>query len=170
MAENLPFLDAGATFVGVEVGSADARSGDADDRDGQSARIERRGPAARLAFTYASRGLPYWLPMVDVTGGQEAPLEVDISRQDGALVVAISGELDISNLDSLEHQLDAILVTAPDRLIFDLGELRFLDSSGIGLLVRTAERAGSVEIHRPSEIVRQVIQYMGLTSVLGMVP
>jgi anti-anti-sigma factor len=84
--------------------------------------------------------------------------------------VALSGELDISNVDSQQKELERALVTSPGRLIFDLGQLRFLDSSGIGLLVRMTSRAASVEVRRPSEIVKQVIECMGLAGVLGMAP
>jgi anti-sigma B factor antagonist len=108
--------------------------------------------------------------MDEVAGGEKAPLAIEISNQDGAVVVAVCGELDISNVDLLEKELDGALVTAPSVLVFDLGELRFLDSSGIGLLVRMTGRAGSIEVRRPSEIVKQVIQYMGLSGVLGMDP
>jgi anti-anti-sigma factor len=108
--------------------------------------------------------------MDEVPGGGKAPLAIDISRQNGAVVVAVSGELDISNVDRLERELDVALVTPTPRLVFDLGALRFLDSSGIGLLVRTTSKVGAIEVRRPSEIVRQVIQYMGLSEVLGIQP
>jgi anti-sigma B factor antagonist len=106
--------------------------------------------------------------MDEASGGEKAPLAIDISQQNGAVVVAVSGELDISNVDRLERELDIALVTPPPRLVFDLGALRFLDSSGIGLLVRMTSRAGAIEVHRPSEIVRQVIEYMGLAEVFGI--
>jgi anti-sigma B factor antagonist len=108
--------------------------------------------------------------MDPVSGGEQAPLAVEISRQNGTVVVALRGELDISNVDSLERELEGALVATPSRLIFDLGQLRFLDSSGIGLLVRMTSRSSSVEVQRPSEIVKQVIECMGLAGVLGMAP
>ena len=101
-------------------------------------------------------------------GGDQAPLAVEISSREGALIVALSGELDISNVATLERELDAVLASNPPRLVFDLGQLRFLDSSGIGLLLRIKSRTASIEVRKPTKIVQQVIEYMGLANVLGM--
>ena len=80
--------------------------------------------------------------------------------------MVLTGELDISNIRILQARVDEALDDRPALLVFDLGDLRFLDSSGIGLLLRIASKVERVRLRRPSEIVRQIVHYMGLSDVL----
>jgi anti-anti-sigma factor len=102
--------------------------------------------------------------------GKDGPsLTVDI---DGVspCVVKLGGELDASNADTLDERLHAVLATRPDCVVFDLSELRFVDSSGIGLFLRVARQIAKVVIRQPSTIVRQVLEHMGLAEVLVLEP
>jgi anti-sigma B factor antagonist len=108
--------------------------------------------------------------MDSVEVGEGAPLSIDISGESEEVVVALTGELDISNIRILQARVDEALAGRPVLLIFDLGDLRFLDSSGIGLLLRIASKVQEVRLRRPSEIVRQIVRYMGLSDVLPIEP
>jgi anti-sigma B factor antagonist len=108
--------------------------------------------------------------MDSVEAGDRAPLRVDVKREATRIVVRISGELDLSNVEVLEAEIDEALISQPDRLTFDLADLRFLDSSGIGLLLRTSSRVGELRLQHPSEMVRQIVEYMGLSGILSMDP
>ena len=89
---------------------------------------------------------------------------------DGVPVVAARGELDITNADRLEMAVRPVLRQGPQRLVFDFSGLRFMDSAGIDVLVRAAQSATTVELHRPSPIVRRLVELTGLTSVLVVRP
>jgi anti-sigma B factor antagonist len=103
--------------------------------------------------------------------GRGALLEIDVSTAAGGeAVVTLSGELDLSNVDVLQSRLDPLLATHPAVLTFDLANLRFLDSSGIGVLVAASSHVGAVTLRQPSEIVRQIIRYTGLSEVLPIEP
>jgi anti-sigma B factor antagonist len=84
----------------------------------------------------------------------------------GVSVVSVSGDLDISNADSLQAAVAAITAHRPDRLIFDLRELRFMDSAGIAVLVGAAGQVSTVALRGPSPIVRRVIELTGLSALL----
>lgn len=84
----------------------------------------------------------------------------------GSPVIAIIGEIDVSNVASIEVELDRVLADHPARLVFDLSELSFIDSSGIAILLRAAEKADQIELRNPSAIVRRVIVATGLSDVL----
>jgi anti-sigma B factor antagonist len=99
-----------------------------------------------------------------------ALLGIDVSMSDEQAVITLSGELDLSNVDSLQTRLQPVLKMRPSVVVFDLGNLRFLDSSGIGLLLDVANRVGTVRLRQPSEIVRQIVKYTGLSGVLPIDP
>jgi anti-anti-sigma factor len=66
--------------------------------------------------------------------------DVTFADQDGVQVARLTGEVDLSNADSIG---DAIAETTPNHmvgLILDLSQLRYLDSAGIQLIYRLRER------------------------------
>jgi anti-anti-sigma factor len=88
----------------------------------------------------------------------------------GAQVVILAGELDSSNADSLQEQVALIPSQPPRRLIFDLTDLRFMDSAGIAVLINATAKASSVSLCNPSPIIRRVLEATGLSSVFAIEP
>lgn len=94
---------------------------------------------------------------------QDAPQECTI--------VQICGELDISTAPDLRERLLAILKRRTlSRLILDLSELEFMDSSGVAVLVNTERRArllgSTVVLVAPQRPVSRVLQICGLDRYL----
>jgi anti-sigma B factor antagonist len=83
----------------------------------------------------------------------------------GTPVVILSGELDSSNAASLREQVASIPPQPTRPLIFDLTDLRFMDSAGIAVLISAAANASSVSLRNPSPIIRRVLEATGLSSV-----
>jgi anti-sigma B factor antagonist len=105
--------------------------------------------------------------MAELGGDRAAELVVDTTiDQAGVPIVSISGELDSSNAASLEASVASLAATRPERLIFDLSGLRFMDSAGLAVLVGVASEVSSVELREPSQIVRRTIELTGLSGVL----
>jgi anti-sigma B factor antagonist len=88
----------------------------------------------------------------------------------GVPIITVSGELDTSNAASLEAAIAATAAEHPERLVFDLSGLRFMDSAGIAVLVGVAATVNAVQLRNPSRVVRRVIELTGLTSVLRIEP
>lgn len=88
----------------------------------------------------------------------------------GVPVIKLSGEIDMSNVDSLRGVIDPVMESAPERVDFDLAALEFMDSSGIALLLRVAAKAQSVHLREPSTLVRRLIEATGLSDVLPIDP
>jgi anti-sigma B factor antagonist len=86
------------------------------------------------------------------------------------LVISIGGEVDMSNVQAVESALRAVLVDAPHLVVFDVSALSFIDSSGIAVLLRVAEKIGRLELRNPSSTVQRIIQATGLTDVLRVEP
>jgi anti-sigma B factor antagonist len=82
----------------------------------------------------------------------------------------IAGELDISTVGSVRSAFDHVTATRPATLILDLSELRFIDSSGLALLLVAAREVGSVKLRNPSPPVRRVIEITGLGEILPLEP
>lgn len=55
--------------------------------------------------------------------------------------VVLTGELDISTFDRAQRQIEDAEKTAPTLLVIDLGSLRFVDSTGVRLILLADQRA-----------------------------
>jgi len=102
-------------------------------------------------------------------GDGEAKLHYEVgSERDGAVLLELDGELDLSNIEELETSLADVIERVSSRLVVDLDGLRFADSSAIALWVKWAKTVPEIEIRNPSPLVRRVVETMGLRGVLGM--
>ena len=88
----------------------------------------------------------------------------------GAPVVRVAGDLDMSNAGELEATVASVAGASPERLIFDLSDLRFMDSAGIAVLLGAVSKVRAVVLRDPSPAVRRVVELTGLTDVLPIEP
>jgi anti-sigma B factor antagonist len=80
-------------------------------------------------------------------------------------VIKIIGELDVSNAHRLRAILEGISDPSP-RVIIDMSELSFMDSSGLTVLLEATRRGASVVLRQPSPVVRRLVDVTGLGGVL----
>ncbi len=87
----------------------------------------------------------------------------------GQIVVAVSGEIDLSTGDELWAAIEEAATRSP-RLVIDLTETTFIDSSGLAVLVRAHHRLGqipeAVVLRAPSSAARKVLDISGVDRLL----
>jgi anti-sigma B factor antagonist len=109
--------------------------------------------------------------MAELDEGPTAELRIDmLVDPSGACVITLAGELDVSNVDSLNATVASATEKPAQQLIFDLAELRFMDSAGIAVLINATEKAESVRLRNASPIVKRLVEATGLTRVLPIEP
>ena len=69
-------------------------------------------------------------------------MRISDHTEDFLAIVTVSGELDENTVPELRERLHGLLEAGAAWLLVDLGELEFIDSSGVGLLIGTSRRAG----------------------------
>jgi anti-sigma B factor antagonist len=100
----------------------------------------------------------------------EADLTLDLGdRDDGTVLVTVTGEIDSSNCDRLQSLLSER--AGPGAVDVDLGGVTFIDSSGLRALLvgqqAVMSAAGSLRVVNPSDNVRRLFEITGLTERLG---
>ncbi len=101
--------------------------------------------------------------MDELSSGNRPAMDFRIVRDDdGAPRVTISGELDIANVDELEAAVRPIIERRPERLVLDVKDLQFADTSAIALWVRWASEVDEIELLEPPALLRRVLEAMGL--------
>jgi anti-anti-sigma factor len=93
------------------------------------------------------------------------------SQRDGDThVIALAGDLDLSGAATVEQELRRVEATDADVIHVDLGDLEFIDSSGIRLLMLAERRsrwdAGRLLLTRPSDRVFRTFELSGAASRL----
>jgi anti-anti-sigma factor len=67
------------------------------------------------------------------------------TRIDGSIAhLVLSGELDLASVQAFEDELRRVEADRPATILVDLGQLGFMDSSGLRALVMADERAHAV--------------------------
>jgi anti-anti-sigma factor len=93
-----------------------------------------------------------------------------VEEGEGTVSVRLAGELDITNVDALASAVAPMLERTPRRVVIDVGQLRFADSSAIALWVRWADAVPQIELRDVSPLLRRVIESMGLAETLNVAP
>ena len=96
------------------------------------------------------------------------PFDVATSRQGNTLFVTPTGELDVSTADRVRT---AMAERAPDeRLVLDLRQLAFVDTSGLQLVVEASrasrDQGWEFVVVRGARAVQRVFEIAGLDAVL----
>jgi anti-anti-sigma factor len=93
-----------------------------------------------------------------------------VEAADRTVTVRLSGELDITNIDTLASGVAPALERDPARLVIDVHDLRFADSSAIALWVSWATTVPDIELRDVPPLLRRVVDSMGLSDTLKVAP
>ena len=96
---------------------------------------------------------------------------VKIEKADGEVRAFLDGEIDHHCAPSIRNEIDlAVESCRPENLILDFGEVTFMDSSGIGVIIGRSKqiqaRGGKVMIIRVKPQVDKVLEVSGLKKIM----
>jgi anti-sigma B factor antagonist len=97
-------------------------------------------------------------------------LEARLSRDGETTTLALAGELDLAGVDAARERLAEALAAEPKRVIIDLSELTFIDSTGISLLLSAVKQddAGRLSfVACKASAVRRVFAITGVAELFG---
>ncbi len=98
-------------------------------------------------------------------------MQVTVEPQSGGTaIVKLSGRLDLLSAAEVRQDLSAAVAVGNTRLVVDLAEVEFIDSTGLGSLVSglkaTRLAGGDLRLARPAEQARTILQLTTLDRVL----
>lgn len=96
----------------------------------------------------------------------QSHFRVEVRREDSAIVLAVSGELDLASSPTLEEELSRVGSCDSAIVILDLRELEFMDSTGLSVVVKAHQRAR--EAGRRFGLVKGRPQVQRLLSLTGV--
>ena len=88
-----------------------------------------------------------------------------IERVDSTTVVHLQGELDLYNADQVREALFECCAEKPRRLVIDLAEVKFVDSTALGVLIEASSRlsdGNALVLAAPGLETRRALEISGL--------
>ncbi|MFN3653659.1 MAG: STAS domain-containing protein [Armatimonadota bacterium] len=104
----------------------------------------------------------------------EAHLESYIRREDGQLLLALDGTLDLDTSERTRGILLRHIEEHGPNVVLDTSRLNFIDSKGVGVLLEALKAArqggGTIYMQNPTLPVRKILDTCGLTSLFPPPP
>ena len=101
-------------------------------------------------------------------------LTVQTQQRGDVAVISVAGELDMATAPQLQAHITDLLEKGHRRLVFDLAEVSFCDSTGLSVFVRAKnscdEIDGEVRLAAPQRGVMRILEVSGLVEVLATYP
>ena len=101
-------------------------------------------------------------------------ISITTVREGNATVVSPAGDIDLGRSPTLRTHLKAAQRDRPDRLIVDLGQVEYMDSSGVATLIEALQISRkndtSLVLCNIQDKVRSIFEIARLDSVFRIVP
>lgn len=100
-------------------------------------------------------------------------MSIGVSQEGGALTVYLKGDIDHHRARSIMLALDReIVARSPRTLTLDMGEVAFMDSSGLAVVLRGLRRmeetGGTIALCRVPAQAKKVFSAAGLDKLISM--
>lgn len=96
---------------------------------------------------------------------------IQAEETDGALVVRLTGEIDIAAAPAVRETLLRSLNTGNAPLVVDLAQVGFIDSTGLSALLAGYQRARQLEReYGVAELQPRVARLFEITSIVRVIP
>ena len=94
-------------------------------------------------------------------------MDIELRSLGQVKLVKLRGKLNLGDsVDRFRNTLDDLMGSGDTRIVLDLSDVPWIDSSGIGLLVKTLtsakQRGGSVKLLNPSKFTVQTLKMICL--------
>jgi anti-sigma B factor antagonist len=98
-------------------------------------------------------------------------LSIRVSDEGPAAVrVLLAGELDLTNREEFDQAVREVESRNPERLLIDLSDLQYVDTSGIACFVQLAQRTHwtptELRFVRGPRPIERIFEIAGLTEIL----
>jgi anti-anti-sigma factor len=87
-----------------------------------------------------------------------------VEQRNGAVLVRLGGELDLHNADAVRQALAGAINGGAARIVVDMSEVEFVDSTTLGVLIEARSKLGhdGVLLAAPQHETRRTLEVSGL--------
>jgi anti-sigma B factor antagonist len=97
-------------------------------------------------------------------------VDISVRKQAQVQVVRLRGDLKVGDaVDAFRKTMEENLTAGDTAMVVNLGEVKAIDSSGIGVLVRSLtsakQRGGTIKLVNPSKFAIQTLKLVGVLNL-----
>ena len=93
---------------------------------------------------------------------------------DRTVIIEVTGDIDLHRSSKFQKKILSVLVDKPEKIVLDLSDVPYMDSSGVASMVKMLSHANDggmkLKIANPSEKVRSIMEITNLDSVFDLSP
>jgi anti-anti-sigma factor len=101
-----------------------------------------------------------------------ATIRIEMQSEADSLRIMLDGELDMATVDSFRTFLNDLHYEPGVHVVFDIGALTFMDSSGLNAIMEALRKlrliGGDMAIVKPTPAVQRLLDISGLANVDGL--
>jgi len=101
-------------------------------------------------------------------------MKIDRRTAGSVTILAFTGEIDSGDLSAARAETDGVIEEGCDRLILNLGQLGFLNSTALAYLISVHKRvqsmSGELVFSEPSSFFQTTIRHLGLEREFTVFP
>ncbi len=101
---------------------------------------------------------------------------LEVIKKNDSIIFKYSGELTLDIIDEIKNEVTSIIendIKDERAIIFDLSDVSFLDSSGIGFLIHMKNRINAMNkkcyLLRPSNVVKNTLSLVNLINFFTII-
>ncbi len=103
---------------------------------------------------------------------QTNKLSLRTEKRDGQILVYVGGELDLEVASQMRAAVEPLLGRVDQRLVINLHDLAYIDSTGIGILISILkarhERQAPFDVEQVPGHIRKLFDMAGITPFLAI--
>jgi anti-anti-sigma factor len=103
-------------------------------------------------------------------GNKGAMMEIETRKEENATVVSVTGKMDAVSAPVLEKELSQLMADGEKGFILDLGQLDYISSAGLRVILATAkrlkEKEGKILLASLQDMVKEVFEISGFSAII----
>lgn len=97
-------------------------------------------------------------------------MDISVRKYGSVHVIELRGDLKIGeSVDGFRQAIEQLFDAGDNQIVVDVGAVPMIDSSGIGVLVRSLtsakQRGGALKLVKPSKLAVQTLKIVGLINL-----
>jgi len=101
---------------------------------------------------------------------KRAMMEINTRKEENATVVSVTGKMDAVSSPELEKELSQLMAEGEKDFVIDLGELDYISSAGLRVILATAkrlkEKEGKILLASLQDMVKEVFEISGFSAII----
>lgn len=99
-------------------------------------------------------------------------ISVNSQFRDGVAVLGVQGEVDVYTAPHLKEELNRLIEAGNSRIVVAVGDVVYVDSSGLGVLIGALKRArdagGDLVVAAPNPRIARILGVTGLDAIFSV--